>query len=139
MSFTFISLFQLPVALLRARYLGISINMPILVARTLRYSGRSFLVGAATGAVATWGRMRGRSEVEWQDRSWRILENGGEVKTDWVTIGGAGAGAVAGLIAAKRGMISTSLGTAVLGGAGAGSSIGVPFMIGTFTTGRKPT
>jgi hypothetical protein len=87
----------------------------------------------------TWGRMRGREEIQWQDRAWRILQNEGEVKTDWVTIGGAGAGAVAGLVAARRGAVPASVGNAMLGGAGAGAAIGVPFMIGSFAVGRQPS
>jgi hypothetical protein len=81
--------------------------------------------------------MRGRDDIEWQDRSWIILENGGEVKTDWVTIGGAGAGAVACLVAARRGVIPATMGSAALGGIGLGTSVGVTFMIATFATGRK--
>jgi hypothetical protein len=85
----------------------------------------------------TWGRMRGREDVEWKDRSWRILENNGEVKTDWVTLGGAGAGAVAGLVAARRGSVPMTVGPAVFGGAGVGIASGVPYMIASFAMGRK--
>lgn len=86
----------------------------------------------------TWGRMRGREEVEWQDRSWRLLENKGEVQTDWETIGATGVGALAGAAAARRGAVRLAVGPAVLGGAGLGLGSGVLFMVGTFMTGRKP-
>jgi hypothetical protein len=82
--------------------------------------------------------MRGREEIEWQDRSWRLLENKGEVQTDWETIVGTGAGAVAGVVAARRGIVPVSAGTAALGGAGVGLGSGVLFMIGTYVAGRKP-
>lgn len=86
----------------------------------------------------TWGRMRGRKDIEWKDRSWRVLENEGEVDTDWVTVGGAGAGAVAALVAVRRGMVSSGVWQAVLGGTGVGMSVGVPYMIASFARGRKP-
>jgi hypothetical protein len=40
--------------------------------------------------------MRGREEIEWQDRSWRLLENEGQLETDDWTVVGAGAGAILG-------------------------------------------
>jgi hypothetical protein len=137
MSFTFLSLFRLPISLARDRYNETPVDMRALFARTLRTSGRSLVLGTFVGAAATWGRMRGRDDIEWQDRPWIILENGGEVKTDWVTIGGAGAGAVACLVAARRGVIPATMGSAALGGIGLGTSVGVTFMIATFATGRK--
>lgn len=86
----------------------------------------------------TWGRMRGREEVEWQDRSWRLLENKGEKDTDWETLGATGTGALAGMLAARRGVVPVSVGTAALGGAGIGLGSGVLFMVGTYAAGRKP-
>jgi hypothetical protein len=124
MSFTFISLLRFPLSLVVARYNRRPIDMPKLVARILQSSGWAFALGTAVGALATWGRMRGREEMEWQDRAWRILENKGENQTDWVTMGGVGAGTVAGVLAARRGAIPASVGNAMLGGAGVGSSIG---------------
>jgi hypothetical protein len=102
--------------------------------------------------------MRGREEIEWQDRAWRILENRGEVQTDWATMGGVGAGAAAGAVGARRGVVPGNVGKAMIGGAGAGSSVGksfgiscciwtlnadfcflgIPFMIATYAMGRKP-
>jgi hypothetical protein len=124
MSFSFFSLFRFPIALVRMRYRGTPVNMSALVARTLQSSGRAFAIGSVVGALATWGRMRGREDIEWKDRAWRILENKGEVQTDWVTLGGIGAGAFAGAAAARRGTIPASVGSAMLGGAGAGSATG---------------
>lgn len=138
MSFSFLSLFQFPglVALYQIRKLPI--NYSALFARTIKTSGRGLIVGTIAGAAMTWGQMRAREDIEWKDRSWRILANEGEVKTDWVTLGGAGAGAVAGLVAMRRGVVPTGgVGNAVLGGAGVGSAIGVPYMIASFAGGRK--
>jgi hypothetical protein len=98
--------------------------MSALVSRTLQSSGRAFAIGSVVGALATWGRMRGREDIEWKDRAWRILENKGEVQTDWVTLGGIGAGVFAGAAAARRGTIPANVGSAMLGGAGAGSATG---------------
>jgi hypothetical protein len=124
MSFTFLSLFRIPITLASARYRQIPITTSALIARTLHGSGRAFALGSLVGAVATWGRMRGREEIEWQDRAWRVLENEGEVKTDWVMLGGSCAGAFASFVAARRGAIPMGVGSAMLGGAGVGSSIG---------------
>jgi hypothetical protein len=124
MSFTFFSWFRIPITLASARYRRIPIDMSAIVARTLQSSGRAIIAGSLAGVLATWGRMRGREEIEWQDRAWRILENKGEVRTDWAVLGGMGAGAFASFTAARRGIIPASAGTAMLGGAGAGSSIG---------------
>lgn len=138
MSFTFISLFRFPASFLNARYRKTSVATSAVAARTLRSSGRAFVIGSIVGALATWGRMRGKEDIEWQDRAWRILENKGEVKTDWVAVGATSVGAVAGYTAARKGQIPLSVGKAILGGAGVGSAVGIPFMIATFATGRKP-
>ena len=82
--------------------------------------------------------MRGMEEVEWQDRSWRLLENQGEVRTDWETVGAAGVGALAGAAAARRGTVALGVGRGALGGAGLGLGSGVLFMVGTFVVGREP-
>ncbi|KAK6849925.1 hypothetical protein PG995_013758 [Apiospora arundinis] len=56
----------------------------------------------ATGVTTLWtlgivsiglaGRMWGREEIEWQDRSWRLLEHKGQLETDDWTYGGYGCG-----------------------------------------------
>ncbi|EAT85256.1 hypothetical protein HBH56_171890 [Parastagonospora nodorum] len=138
MTFTFFSLARIPITLIGSRVRGLPVNMSALVARTLQSSGRAFIAGSAVGAFMTWGRMRGREDIEWQDRSWRILRNKGEVKTDWVTMGGMGAGAAAGIFAARRGVLPVSIGRSALEGGAAGASVGIPFMIATYMMGRKP-
>lgn len=137
MSFTFLSFFRLPISYLKSTYQGTPINIPALVVRTLGSSSRAFVAGSAVGAMATFGRMMGREEIEWKDRAWRIVENEGEKDTDWVVLGGAGAGAFAVTVVARRGAIPVNAGRAMLGGAGMGSGIGIPYMISTFARGRK--
>ncbi len=138
MVFPFVSLFYLPVALIRARRSPMPYPSSALLADTLKISGRSLVIGAIAGIGMTWSRMRGKEEIEWKDRSWRILENKGELQTDWAALSGAGVGAAAAAMAARRGAIPMSTGNALLGGAGLGMATGVPFMIGTFVAGRHP-
>ncbi|KAF2708319.1 hypothetical protein K504DRAFT_468661 [Pleomassaria siparia CBS 279.74] len=141
MTGSFIPLFTVPVSLLASRYrnntLSIATNF---LPRLLTHSARGIVGGTMFGIVATWGQMRGRAEIEWQDRSWRLLENKGEVDTDWWASGGAAVGAVAGITALRRGMmpVGVNIGKAVLGGAGAGMNVGIAYMVYTFATGRKP-
>ena len=59
------------------------------------------------------------------------------MKTDWVTLGAAGGGAVGAMFAARGGSLPLRLGHAILGGAGVGMASGVPYMIATFASGRK--
>jgi hypothetical protein len=158
MTFTFFSLFRLPITIIRAQIRKAPVVMSAVIARTLQSSSRAFAIGSAVGVFMTWGRMRGREEIEWQDRAWRILGNRGEVQTDWATVSGIGAGAVAVAVGVSRGVVPGSVGKAMIGGAGAGSSVGksfgiscciwtsntdfcflgIPFMVGTYATGRKP-
>ncbi|KAI2486788.1 hypothetical protein Ptr902_00921 [Pyrenophora tritici-repentis] len=137
MSFSFFSLAQFPASLVAARYHKAPIDYNTILAHTLKTSSRGLVIGIIAGAVVTWGRMRGRKEIEWKDRSWSILENNGEVKTDWVALGAASGGAVAVLLAARSGKINMTADRAVLGGTGAGMAAGVPYMIASFAMGRK--
>ncbi|KAL1792681.1 hypothetical protein ACET3X_009188 [Alternaria dauci] len=136
MSFSFFSLFQFPISIVTARSRKTPVDYNMILSRTLKTTGRGLVLGTAAGALMTWGRMQGREEIEWKDRSWRILENDGEVKTDWVTLGAAGGGAVGAMLAARGGSLPLSMGHAMLGGAGVGMASGVPYMIATFALGR---
>ncbi|KZM18834.1 uncharacterized protein EKO05_0006618 [Ascochyta rabiei] len=138
MTFSFLSLPLSGVTFLVSRLRRQPVTITTALSRTLLNCGRGLVVGTVAGAAMTWGRMRGREEIEWQDRSWRLLENKGEVDTDWETMAATSAGAVAGVVAARRGVLPVSLGNAALGGAGVGLSSGVLFMIGTYAAGRKP-
>ena len=68
-------------------------------------------------------RMWGRQEIEWKDRSWRLLENKGQMEVDDWSLVGTVAGAVIAATAQEKG---TSLGwRSVVGGSGMGSLVGV--------------
>ncbi|PWO28328.1 hypothetical protein PtrARCrB10_03080 [Pyrenophora tritici-repentis] len=74
----------------------------------------------------TTAHMHGREEMEWKDRSWGLLENKGELKTDWVTTSPrAHVRSQLYIIATQKGKIPLRVGNAVLGGAGMGSAAGV--------------
>jgi len=65
-------------------------------------------------------RMRGREEIEWQDRAWRLLENKGQVECDDWTYPGMALGLA---VAASKGK---SLGwRGLAGGAGLGGLVGM--------------
>lgn len=84
----------------------------------LRSAGRGGLVGTGLLTVGLVQRMYGKEEIEWSDRSWRILGNKGQVETDDFSLVGAAVGA--GLVGLKRGSL-----VQVVGGAGLGSLMGV--------------
>lgn len=139
MTFSFLSLPYTGLSLLASRLrTQPQPHTSSILTRTLLNSGRGLVFGTFAGAAMTWGRMRGRDEVEWQDRSWRLLENKGEVDTDLETVGAAGVGAVAAVVASRRGGVPLGIARAGLGGAGLGLGSGVLFMVGTFAAGRKP-
>ncbi|PVI05987.1 hypothetical protein DM02DRAFT_610323 [Periconia macrospinosa] len=102
----------------------------------LTHAPHGLLAGALFGVTATFAQMRGRQEVEWQDRSWRLLGNKGEVWTDWVAVGGAGLGGVVGGMAGSRGK-GIGMARGVLGGVGVGMAAGVVFMVGRMGLGKK--
>ncbi|KAJ8109980.1 hypothetical protein OPT61_g7053 [Boeremia exigua] len=138
MTFSFLALPYTGISILTSRLRKLPASSTSILTRTLLNSGRGVVFGTVAGAAMTWGRMRGREDVEWQDRSWRLLENKGEVDTDWETVGATGVGALAGLAAARRGVVPVTAAQGALGGAGLGLGSGVLFMVGTFAAGRKP-
>ncbi|KAK0123784.1 hypothetical protein ONS95_008785 [Cadophora gregata] len=90
----------------------------------------TLLRSTSTGALTAFGllcvglplQMRGKEEIEWRDRSWRLLENEGQVECDDWTYGGMVAG---GLVAASKGS-GLGLGwRGVVGGVGMGSVLGM--------------
>jgi len=64
-------------------------------------------------------RMLGREEIEWQDRSWRLIESKGQVECDDWTYSGMAVGAMAFAIRGKalgwRGAVG-SVGLGSIGG-----------------------
>ncbi|KAF1963172.1 hypothetical protein CC80DRAFT_521992 [Byssothecium circinans] len=109
-----------------------------LLQRHLVHSSRGLVAGGIFGLVATAGRMYGREEIEWKDRSWRLLQNRGQEVTDLVAFGGAGLGAVVGGMVARSRVGGIGGVRAVLGGTGVGMSFGVLYMMVTFARGRGP-
>lgn len=137
---SFLSLVTAPTSLLVSRYRhSTPITGSAFMTRLLTHSGRGLVIGGLFGAAATYGRMMGREEIEWQDRAWRLQENKGEEGTDMVALDAALVGAVVGGLAARRGVpVGMGAGKAVIGGAGLGMATGVGYMISTFASGRKP-
>ncbi|KAK8035297.1 hypothetical protein PG993_010292 [Apiospora rasikravindrae] len=91
----------------------------------------------ATGITTLWtlgivsagliGRMWGREAIEWQDRSWRLMEHRHQLETDDWTYGGMAAGAAA--VAARVVRPGPSW-VGVLGVVGMGSLVGVAARMG---------
>jgi hypothetical protein len=75
--------------------------------------------GLMTAVLAV--RMWNKEPIEWADRSWRLLENRGQVELDDWSYGGAVLGAAGVLFSASG---SSTLGWRVLGGSGLGSLLG---------------
>ncbi|KAH8652433.1 hypothetical protein BX600DRAFT_516468 [Xylariales sp. PMI_506] len=62
--------------------------------RYLRVVGVSTLWTIGIVSIGLVGRMWGREEIEWKDRSWRLLENKGQVECDDWTYGAMAGGLV---------------------------------------------
>jgi hypothetical protein len=93
-----------------------------LITTLLRSTGVGAAVGFGLMAVATPMRIWGREEIEWQDRSWRLLENKGQVECDDYTYPGMAVG-LALAAASQRGRALGWRGAAA--GAGLGSVVGM--------------
>lgn len=76
--------------------------------------------------LALAGRMYGREEIEWKDRSWRLLENKNQNQTDEWSAAGMVGGAVVGAAVGRS--VGVASWRAAMGGAGAGSVFGVVVM-----------
>lgn len=62
--------------------------------------------------------MFGREDIEWKDRSWRLLNNKGQIEVDnWILIGGA----IGAMLSARRGRTVLSLSRRVVAGLGIGT------------------
>ncbi|KAH6655307.1 hypothetical protein BKA67DRAFT_534236 [Truncatella angustata] len=92
---------------------------------------KSHLLLAATGKYTIWtvgivslglvARMWGREDIEWKDRTWRLLENKGQIECDDFTYAGmlAGLGAAAVKSVRKTGWVGA------VGAVGLGSTAGM--------------
>lgn len=116
------SIISAATASLSALYFGPR-NLNTLWTRLILHSSRGFVLGAVFGALAVTGRMWGREEIEWKDRSWRLLENQGQMETDNWLLAGAGIG-VAAALARRPGALQNKMATVALGGAGLGMTSG---------------
>lgn len=95
--------------------------------RFFRATGVTTLWTIGVVSVGLVGRMWGREEIEWQDRSWRLLEHKGQLETDDWTYGGMVAGVAA---AATRVVRPGPSWAGVLGVVGMGSLVGVAARMG---------
>lgn len=87
----------------------------------LHAAGTGTAVGAVLLGGALGARMWGREGIEWQDRSWRLLRNKGQVECDDFTYGGAVGGVGA---AAVTGALRGVGWRGAVGAAGVGSVVG---------------
>lgn len=102
---------------------------PIL-ASTLRSAGVGALVGTALMVPGLYVRMRGREEIEWKDRSWRLLENEGQKAVDDCSAVGTAVGAIAGARQVLAHETAKLKAFKIAGGAGVGSIAGVVVYLG---------
>lgn len=96
--------------------------------RLLATTSVSILYTLGICGVGLVGRMWGREDIEWQDRSWRLLESKGQVEVDdWTYQGMAAASATAlvGKLRAPESAVATMGWKGLVGAAGLGSVGGV--------------
>lgn len=89
----------------------------------LRSSGVGAAWGTALMAIVTPARMWGREEIEWKDRSWRLLANEWQKEVDDFSLVGTIAGTVAGVLRTNPAQIGRW--KVVMGYSGVGSMVGV--------------
>ncbi|KAF3483686.1 uncharacterized protein GIQ15_03010 [Arthroderma uncinatum] len=84
--------------------------------------GKRLLVHASHGGVAGFvvsgvmltARMWGKEDIEWQDRSWRLLENKGQCEADtWIAGGGLIGGLSMAMLGKGRAAAATATASAV--------------------------
>lgn len=95
--------------------------------RLLSSAAIGSLSGTAFLAIGMTARMWGRDEIEWQDRSWRILANRGQNEEDGWSAGGIILGTLGMGIMARRGAGLTAglpMWKSMVGGAAGGSILG---------------
>ncbi|CAM6098033.1 unnamed protein product [Calypogeia fissa] len=86
----------------RSGFLTPKVPRSTLTKTILRSSGIGVVIATSLLAVGTEARMWGREEIEWQDRSWRLLENRGQLECDDWTYSGMAAGLVSAAAGGKR-------------------------------------
>ncbi|KAM3457533.1 hypothetical protein MY3296_000965 [Beauveria thailandica] len=108
---------------------------PFAAARLLRSCAGSILATLGVAGVGLAVRMWGRDDIEWRDRSWRLLESKGQLETDDWTYGGMGAATATALVMvrartkakarAKAGKLPAAAAAAVLGWRGVVGAAGL--------------
>ncbi|KAL5336033.1 hypothetical protein BJX70DRAFT_400972 [Aspergillus crustosus] len=103
---------------------------PLTSPALLRATATGGIIGTVLSGVALVGRMWGREEIEWKDRSWALMRNRGQAEVDdWSQVGVVGGG-VWGALTGRR----IGLGwRGPVAGAGLGSLLGV---VGCMVWGR---
>jgi hypothetical protein len=100
-------------------------TLPAFLRQSILSSARGTVYGIALSGLALGGRMWNREQIEWQDRSWRLLENKGQVEIDHFILGGAAGAAMIAAGAVKGGRLPPGLekriGTTLLGASGLGT------------------
>jgi hypothetical protein len=93
----------------------------------LSWTGMGGIIGFGAVAVMLPMMMRGKEEIEWQDRAWRLLANRGQVEVDEWSLCGVGAGVVGVMWARSREFDLQGWRSAgrVVGRAGLGSLAGI--------------
>ena len=93
--------------------------------RLLRHAGFGGFLFIGILEIATALKMKGREEIEWQDRAWRLQENRSQVDMDWWTIGGGIAGGAIATIRGARVGQAMSRWRAMAGGTAVGGVLGM--------------
>ena len=101
-----------------------------ILASTLRSTGVGALTGTVLMVPGLYMRIRGRDEIEWKDRSWRLLENKSQMAVDDFSVVGTAVGTLAGARQVMANQTFQSKVYKVAGGAGIGSILGVVVYMG---------
>ncbi|OAA41945.1 hypothetical protein BBO_05304 [Beauveria brongniartii RCEF 3172] len=78
-------------------------QQPPFAARLLRSCSGSILATLGVAGVGLVVRMWGRDDIEWRDRSWRLMESKGQLETDDWTYGGIAAAATTAALVMVKG------------------------------------
>jgi hypothetical protein len=123
----------IPTAIASTLYYGPK-TLPAFSTRLLVHSFRGMLGGIALGAIALEHRMWGKEHSEWQERSWKLLDNRGQMEVDTWILEGEVLGGVGAFIAARSGWLHPALTrktmTTVVGGMGFGATVGTVSYMG---------
>ncbi|KAH7033008.1 uncharacterized protein B0I36DRAFT_361742 [Microdochium trichocladiopsis] len=102
--------------------------------RFLRGIGVSTLWTLGFVGVGMVARMWGRDDIEWRDRSWRLLENKGQLECDDWTYAGMAVGLAASAVMLSRGRLPPGA-LAGVGGANSSGAVRATEMLGTVSLG----